>query len=154
MSTEIPGSDVRILTAFSVNIHKRKKGILPVECMGLAQEKGAPVLPGAPPIGNVYSNLRNQIHLPPQNVSSCRKRIKKFRTAFCVIFGVSIRIRSRADICAAHPARSAVFRIRSRSVSLCSCGCWTDVLLLPGTGQSLPVIHLLFRKPDRSQRPV
>jgi len=27
---------VRILTAFSVNIHKRKKGILPVECMGLA----------------------------------------------------------------------------------------------------------------------
>ena len=59
MSTEIPGSDVRILTAFSVNIHKRKKGILPVECMGLAQEKGAPVLPGAPPIGNVYSNLRN-----------------------------------------------------------------------------------------------
>ena len=88
MSTEIPGSDVRILTAFSVNIHKRKKGILPVECMGLAQEKGAPVLPGAPPIGNVYSNLRNQIHLPPQNVSSCRKRIKKFRTAFCVIFGV------------------------------------------------------------------
>ena len=88
MSTEIPGSDVRILTAFSVNIHKRKKGILPVECMGLAQEKGAPVLPGAPPIGNVYSNLRNQIHLPPQNVSSCRKRIKKFRTAFCVIFEV------------------------------------------------------------------
>lgn len=86
MSTEILGSDVRNLTAFSVNIHKRKKGILPVECMGLAQEKGAPVLPGAPPIGNVYSNLRNQIHLPPQNVSSCRKRIKKFSTAFLRYF--------------------------------------------------------------------
>ncbi len=102
MSTEIPGSDVRILTAFSVNIHKRKKGILPVECMGLAQEKGAPVLPGAPPIGNVYSNLRNQIHLPPQNVSSCRKRIKKFRTAFCVIFGVCYQNSiSRRYLCSA-----------------------------------------------------
>ena len=102
MSTEMPGSDVRILTAFSVNIHKRKKGILPVECMGLAQEKGAPVLPGAPPIGNVYSNLRNQIHLPPQNVSSCRKRIKKFRTAFCVIFGVCYQNSiSRRYLCSA-----------------------------------------------------
>lgn len=102
MSTEIPGSDVRILTAFSANIHKRKKGILPVECMGLAQEKGAPVLPGAPPIGNVYSNLRNQIHLPPQNVSSCRKRIKKFRTAFCVIFGVCYQNSiSRRYLCSA-----------------------------------------------------
>ncbi len=102
MSTEIPGSDVRNLTAFSVNIHKRKKGILPVECMGLAQEKGAPVLPGAPPIGNVYSNLRNQIHLPPQNVSSCRKRIKKFRTAFCVIFGVCYQNSiSRRYLCSA-----------------------------------------------------
>lgn len=102
MSTEIPGSNVRILTAFSVNIHKRKKGILPVECMGLAQEKGAPVLPGAPPIGNVYSNLRNQIHLPPQNVSSCRKRIKKFRTAFCVIFGVCYQNSiSRRYLCSA-----------------------------------------------------
>lgn len=102
MSTEIPGSDVRFLTAFSVNIHKRKKGILPVECMGLAQEKGAPVLPGAPPIGNVYSNLRNQIHLPPQNVSSCRKRIKKFRTAFCVIFGVCYQNSiSRRYLCSA-----------------------------------------------------
>ena len=102
MSTEIPGSDVRILTAFSVNIHKRKKGILPVECMGLAQEKGAPVLPGAPPIGNVYSNLRNQIHLPPQNVSSCRKRIKKFSTAFCVIFGVCYQNSiSRRYLCSA-----------------------------------------------------
>ena len=102
MSTEIPGSDVRILTAFSVNIHKRKKGILPVECMGLAQEKGAPVLPGAPPIGNGYSNLRNQIHLPPQNVSSCRKRIKKFRTAFCVIFGVCYQNSiSRRYLCSA-----------------------------------------------------
>ena len=102
MSTEIPGSDVRILTAFSVNIHKRKKGILPVECMGLAQEKGAPVLPGAPPIGNVYSNLRNQIHLPPQNVSSCRKRIKKFRTAFCVIFEVCYQNSiSRRYLCSA-----------------------------------------------------
>ncbi len=102
MSTEIPESDVRILTAFSVNIHKRKKGILPVECMGLAQEKGAPVLPGAPPIGNVYSNLRNQIHLPPQNVSSCRKRIKKFRTAFCVIFGVCYQNSiSRRYLCSA-----------------------------------------------------
>ena len=46
MSTEIPGSDVRILTAFSVNIHKRKKGIFPVECMGLAYAKKA-VLQGA-----------------------------------------------------------------------------------------------------------
>lgn len=102
MSTEILGSDVRNLTAFSVNIHKRKKGILPVECMGLAQEKGAPVLPGAPPIGNVYSNLRNQIHLPPQNVSSCRKRIKKFRTAFCVIFGVCYQNSiSRRYLCSA-----------------------------------------------------
>ena len=102
MSTEIPGSDVRNLTAFSVNIHKRKKGILPVECMGLAQEKGAPVLPGAPPIGNVYSNLRNQIHLPPQNVSSCRKRIKKYRTAFCVIFGVCYQNSiSRRYLCSA-----------------------------------------------------
>jgi hypothetical protein len=36
MSTEILGSDVRNLTAFSVNIHKRKRGILPVECMGFA----------------------------------------------------------------------------------------------------------------------
>ena len=102
MSTEILGSDVRNLTAFSVNIHKRKRGILPVECMGLAQEKGAPVLPGAPPIGNVYSNLRNQIHLPPQNVSSCRKRIKKFRTAFCVIFGVCYQNSiSRRYLCSA-----------------------------------------------------
>lgn len=102
MSTEIPGSDVRILTAFSVNIHKRKKGILPVECMGLAQEKGAPVLPGAPPIGNVYSNLRNQIHLPPQNVSSCRKRTKNSALLFCVIFGVCYQNSiSRRYLCSA-----------------------------------------------------
>ena len=88
MSTEILGSDVRILTAFSVNIHKRKrycKRII-VRCN----------------IGNVYSNLRNQIHLPPQNVSSCRKRIKKFRTAFCVIFGVCYQNSiSRRYLCSA-----------------------------------------------------
>ena len=42
MSTEIPGSNVRILTAFSVNIHKRKRGILPVECMVWHKKKEPP----------------------------------------------------------------------------------------------------------------
>jgi len=146
MSTEIPGSDVRILTAFSVNIHKRKKAFSLLNAWVWHKKKGPPFYLGLRLL-EMFIAISETIARPENNA-------KNSALLFCVIFGVSIRIRSRADICAAHPARSAVFRIRSRSVSLCSCGCWTDVLLLPGTGQSLPVIHLLFRKPDRSQRPV
>lgn len=102
MSTEIPGSNVRILTAFSVNIHKRKKAFSLLNAWVWHKKKGPPFYLGTPHIGNVYSNLRNQIHLPPQNVSSCRKRIKKFSTAFCVIFGVCYQNSiSRRYLCSA-----------------------------------------------------
>jgi len=59
MSTEIPGSDVRILTAFSVNIHKRKKAFSLLNAWVWHKKKGPPFYLGTPHIGNVYSNLRN-----------------------------------------------------------------------------------------------
>ena len=103
MSTEIPGSNVRILTAFSVNIHKRKKAFSLLNAWVWHKKKEPPFYLGLRLLEMFIANLRNQIHLPPQNVSSCRKRrIKKFRTAFCVIFGVCYQNSiSRRYLCSA-----------------------------------------------------
>lgn len=42
MSTEILGSDVRILTAFSVNIHKRKRAFSPLNAWVWHKKKEPP----------------------------------------------------------------------------------------------------------------
>ena len=109
MSTEIPGSNVRILTAFSVNIHKRKKAFSLLNAWVWHKKKEPPFYLGlrllemfiaiSETIARPENNAKNS---ELQNVSSCRKRIKNSELLFCVIFGVCYQNSiSRRYLCSA-----------------------------------------------------
>ena len=94
MSTEIPGSNVRILTAFSVNIHKRKKAFSLLNAWVWHKKKEPPFYLGLRLL-EMFIAISETIARPENNA-------KNSELLFCVIFGVCYQNSiSRRYLCSA-----------------------------------------------------
>ena len=102
MSTEIPGSNVRILTAFSVNIHKRKRAFSPLNAWVWHKKKEPPFYLGLRLLEMFIAISETKFISHRRTCLLAGRGQKNSALLFCVIFGVCYQNSiSRRYLCSA-----------------------------------------------------